>query len=233
MTLSIVDHGTLSIDSYLPYEDTQDKAFFAGHYYSDKVPGLTVWLVPFAWDLRHILPRTPDPEAMIIALRYFGLALPMVAFWWLACAELERVTGSRRTALALVLAGALGTNFFIYAFRKGYQSGLGGIQAPDLGSLLGMWFSRRRGLVFLSPFLLLSPFGLHRLWRERSFRSDALLATAVIASMALFTSTTLDWTGGWGTGVRYMVPALPFFASRLRHQPWPPERIVRIGRNPT
>ena len=44
---AIVERHTLQIDAY--HENTQDKAHFQGHYYSDKAPGLVFLAVPFAW----------------------------------------------------------------------------------------------------------------------------------------------------------------------------------------
>jgi hypothetical protein len=43
---AIVEQHTLRIDDY--HENTQDKAHFQGHYYSDKAPGLVFLAVPFA-----------------------------------------------------------------------------------------------------------------------------------------------------------------------------------------
>lgn len=43
---AIVERHTLQIDAY--HENTGDKAHFAGHYYSDKAPGLVFLAVPFA-----------------------------------------------------------------------------------------------------------------------------------------------------------------------------------------
>src|SRR5215470_20302527 len=43
---SITERHTLQIDAY--HENTQDKAHFRGHYYSDKAPGLALFAVPFA-----------------------------------------------------------------------------------------------------------------------------------------------------------------------------------------
>jgi hypothetical protein len=43
---AIVERHTLAIDAY--HENTQDKAHFRGHYYSDKAPGVVFLAVPFA-----------------------------------------------------------------------------------------------------------------------------------------------------------------------------------------
>ena len=44
LTLSIVDSGRLDIDRFA--DRTKDKAVFEGHYYADKVPGLSFLAIP-------------------------------------------------------------------------------------------------------------------------------------------------------------------------------------------
>jgi 4-amino-4-deoxy-L-arabinose transferase-like glycosyltransferase len=78
---AIVERHTLWIDAY--HENTQDKAHFKGHYYSDKAPGLVFLAVPFALVARPALrivgvnPESPRGE---VALSYFvsagAVALP-------------------------------------------------------------------------------------------------------------------------------------------------------------
>src|SRR5438552_15452015 len=53
---AIVEQGTLRIDAY--HENTQDKAYYQGHYYSDKAPGLALLAVPVAAIARPLLPAT-------------------------------------------------------------------------------------------------------------------------------------------------------------------------------
>src|SRR5216684_9234062 len=43
---AIVEQRTLRIDAY--HQNTEDKAFANGHYYSDKAPGLALLAVPIA-----------------------------------------------------------------------------------------------------------------------------------------------------------------------------------------
>src|SRR5260370_11539675 len=68
---AIVEQHTLRIDDY--HENTQDKAHFQGHYYSDKAPGLVFLAVPFAMVARPALriasvdPGSPRGE---LALSY-------------------------------------------------------------------------------------------------------------------------------------------------------------------
>ena len=80
---AIIERHTLQIDAY--HENTEDKAHFNGHYYSDKAPGLVFLAVPFVAFARSGLrvvgvdPESPRGE---IALSYvasaFSVALPTV-----------------------------------------------------------------------------------------------------------------------------------------------------------
>src|SRR5579864_7480951 len=59
---AIVERHTLRIDDY--HENTQDKAHFQGHYYSDKAPGLVFLAVPFAVVARPAMRMAGiDPES--------------------------------------------------------------------------------------------------------------------------------------------------------------------------
>jgi hypothetical protein len=78
---AIVERHTLQIDAY--HENTQDKAHFNGHYYSDKAPGLVFLAVPFALAARPLLrvagvdPESPPGEvAMSYAVSAGSVALP-------------------------------------------------------------------------------------------------------------------------------------------------------------
>lgn len=44
LTRAIVDEGRLEIDSY--YNETGDRAYYNGHYYTDKAPGLSFLALP-------------------------------------------------------------------------------------------------------------------------------------------------------------------------------------------
>ena len=78
---AIIERHTLQIDAY--HENTQDKAHFQGHYYSDKAPGLVFLALPFALIARPALRiRGIDPESARgeVALSYLvsagAVALP-------------------------------------------------------------------------------------------------------------------------------------------------------------
>jgi hypothetical protein len=60
LMFAIVRHGTLAIDDF--HENTPDKAWHAGHYYSDKAPGTVALALPGFWLAHGLVPRAgPDP----------------------------------------------------------------------------------------------------------------------------------------------------------------------------
>ena len=78
---AITGRHTLQIDAY--HENTQDKAHFRGHYYSDKAPGLVFLAVPFAEAAREgmrVLGADPDSPRGAYVLSYIvsavSIALP-------------------------------------------------------------------------------------------------------------------------------------------------------------
>ncbi len=116
LTLSIVDDHSLSIDGCVKrYGPTQDMASHGGRLYTDKAPGYSVLLVPIAWALRNTIICEDNIRGMCIALRVLGLSLPAVVFWFSQRRYFAKLAGDETRGIAIVLAGALGTNFFIYS----------------------------------------------------------------------------------------------------------------------
>lgn len=117
---AMVERHTLQIDAY--HENTQDKAHFQGHYYSDKAPGLVFLAVPFALSVRPVLrivgidPESPRGE---IALSYLvsvgAVALPTalagVCLFFLGL----RFGGGSSGAAFATLVMCLGTPMWAYA----------------------------------------------------------------------------------------------------------------------
>jgi hypothetical protein len=117
---AIVERHTLQIDAY--HENTQDKAHFKEHYYSDKAPGLVFLAVPFALTARAALrmvgidPESPRGE---VALSYVvsagAVALPTaLAGVCLLFLGLRFGGGSGGAALGTVVM-SLGTPLWAYA----------------------------------------------------------------------------------------------------------------------
>jgi hypothetical protein len=75
--------------------------------------------------------------------------------------------------------------------------------------LPGILWKPYRGLLFYAPVLCFAPIGLAALlWRQRW--GVALVATAALAWMTALNVAYPLWQGGWCTGPRLMVPAIPF-----------------------
>ena len=58
---AIIEQRTLRIDAY--HGNTEDKALYQGHYYSDKAPGLALLALPAVAAVRPILPSSPARRA--------------------------------------------------------------------------------------------------------------------------------------------------------------------------
>ncbi len=117
---AIVERHTLQIDAY--HENTQDKAHYNGHYYSDKAPGLVFLAVPVAMVVRPVLKLAGvDPESARgeVALSYFAsafvVALPTalagVVLFFLG---LRFGAGANGAAFGAIVM-ALGTPIWAYA----------------------------------------------------------------------------------------------------------------------
>jgi hypothetical protein len=117
---AIVERHTLQIDAY--HENTQDKAHFNGHYYSDKAPGLVFLAVPFALVARPLFRVAGiDPESARgeVALSYVvaagAVALPTaLAGACLFFLALRFGAGSSAAAFAALVA-CVGTPIWAYA----------------------------------------------------------------------------------------------------------------------
>jgi hypothetical protein len=117
---AMVERHTLRIDAY--HENTQDKAHFRGHYYSDKAPGLVLAAVPVAISARTALRAlgiNPQSARGEFAVSYFvtagAVALPTalaaVCLFFLGLRFGAGATASAFGALAM----ALGTPIWAYA----------------------------------------------------------------------------------------------------------------------
>jgi hypothetical protein len=326
LSLALAFDHKLAIDRFLVMLGTEDFSRFGGHSFTDKAPGVSFWLSPFAWLLfrseSHASIGIQGYRAIIYALRLVGISLPTVLAWLAGLRVYRAWTGSASRAAFVVLAGALGTNALVYAthifgvvpcgiclfasfaltrrarleterskglwraalagtlaslafvfdplglfaiavlglhvvigargrvlrgalFALGalgplglwmaynracfggvletginhladagwaaeYAKGWHGFNPPTSEALFGMWLSAKRGMLFLSPFLVLAIPGWVRLVRQRETRADALASVGVVAAVTLFASMTIDWLGGWAVGERYLVPAVPF-----------------------
>jgi hypothetical protein len=84
-----------------------------------------------------------------------------------------------------------------------------GLSRPDLSKLAPMLWGRYRGLAFYAPIVLLTPPGWLALCGRRA-SGLALVALSVVAAVLFVNLSYPEWTGGWSTGPRLLVPLLPF-----------------------
>jgi hypothetical protein len=84
-----------------------------------------------------------------------------------------------------------------------------GLRPPDWSKLPDLLIGRYRGLLFHAPVLWLAPAG----WIVLAVRGAwGLLLVTLSACLAVFLVNLSypEWTGGWSTGPRLLVPLLPF-----------------------
>jgi hypothetical protein len=84
-----------------------------------------------------------------------------------------------------------------------------GLKSPHWGRAIDLLWGGYRGLLFYAPILLLAVPGWVVLARRRLW-GMATVSLAVVASLFLVNVSYPEWTGGWSTGPRLLVPSLPF-----------------------
>jgi hypothetical protein len=84
-----------------------------------------------------------------------------------------------------------------------------GLRGPDLGKLIPLLWGEHRGLLFFAPILFLSPFGWVVLARRRWWGVFGV-SLASCAVVLLVNLSYPEWTGGWSTGPRLLLPLIPF-----------------------
>jgi hypothetical protein len=128
---AIVDHHTTQID--LTHENTGDKAFYNGHYYSDKAPGSALLGVPVyaAMRLVRIVSHQPAPDSgeaiqalafvicgiptALLAVLLIRFLLPIVGEWWATLVALGFALGTIAFPFATMYFGHAAATFFLFA----------------------------------------------------------------------------------------------------------------------
>lgn len=84
-----------------------------------------------------------------------------------------------------------------------------GLRSPDWSLVVPLLWGRYRGLLFYAPIVALALPGWIALTRRRQF---AVAVVSLLAALAVFAVNLSypEWTGGWSTGPRLLVPLLPF-----------------------
>jgi hypothetical protein len=186
---AIVERHTLQIDAY--HQNTQDKAHFNGHYYSDKAPGLVFLAVPFALAARpalRIVGVDPDSPRGEFTLSYLMTAC----------------TVALPTALAGMCLFFLGLRFGADKNGAAFGTLVMGLGTPMLAYASLFWAHALAGacLVFAFASAL-------KLCESKSQREDFLWALAV------------GLAAGWATVTEYpAAPASAMLALLALSQVW-------------
>jgi hypothetical protein len=115
--VSLVDHGTFSIDGVLAtLGNHEDKATSGGRFYSNKAPGLIFAMIPPYGALRLVLPPpSRGTEEIFVLVRLATVTLASLLALVLLGHRLADTRGHAETAPLIVFAVAFGTPFLFYA----------------------------------------------------------------------------------------------------------------------
>jgi hypothetical protein len=84
-----------------------------------------------------------------------------------------------------------------------------GLRPPDWANLGPLLWGRYRGLLFYAPILLLAVPGWVVLIVRRRW-NVAIVSMLVVGAVFLVNLSYPEWTGGWSTGPRLLLPLIPF-----------------------
>ncbi len=162
------------------------------------------------------------PAVAIIGIACACAAIPAADRW----IRIGRVFVPAAIGLLLAIAPLPLYNDYAFhsAFKLGYESvqsfpgmkeGFFGVRLPNpwvAAQLIGGLY---RGLLPLSPVLLLFPFAAFVAAQNRSLRLSAIVGGLVFLYYLAMNSGYFYWDGGYSTGPRHMLPALPFMTLLL------------------
>jgi hypothetical protein len=158
-----------------------------------------------------------------------GVAIGVWAIW----RTRDVAWAPRRSVLMIAVCAGLAAllplfayNLFAFGtlFRLGYQGvvgfngmqqGLFGLTYPKPQALFGILFGVRRGLLWVSPVIVLGMVGLVEMIRARATRDLGVAAAVVVAIVLTVNASYIYWDGGAAIGPRHSVPAIPFLALGL------------------
>jgi hypothetical protein len=84
-----------------------------------------------------------------------------------------------------------------------------GLGRPDWSRLPELIWRERRGLLWFAPIVALTVPGLAALAWRRAW-SVLIVSTLTMTAVLLVNLSYPEWTGGWSTGPRLLLPLLPF-----------------------
>ncbi len=93
---------------------------------------------------------------------------------------------------------------------EGMRAGFHGLTYPKWNALYGILLSSRRGILWLSPTLVLMPLALGVGWKWPKIRIYLACALLIVLSFLALNASYYLWDGGLSIGPRHITPALPF-----------------------
>lgn len=171
----------------------------------------------------------------------YGLVIDLTAAPAVALVGLFYLFGERdgfwQRAIGATLGGLVGLMpLFVYnamvfhsPFKLGYSEvvgfagmkvGLFGLTWPDPLVIWEILFGLRRGLLPLSPLLLLLPLGWWAMWKRPQVRGVLGVSLGIATCFVLVNASYYYWDGGSSTGPRHIVAILPVLLIALGFA-WP------------
>lgn len=89
---------------------------------------------------------------------------------------------------------------------------MGSFELPRLHLVPDLLILPYRGLLFWSPILAVSAYGMFSMLRTRRIRAEAYLFAAIVLAYLVLNASFTRWHGGAGVSARYLIPAVPFLA---------------------
>jgi hypothetical protein len=186
LIFAVVHDGSLKIDPY--HEMTGDKAFFEGHFYSDKIFGASFLAAPFYAAANFATAGQIGVQGAHWASKLGASALPAAASILLLLMLMVRTGTPPRRALLAILAVFFGSSWFGYStIFAPYAAAI----AAALGALYLTLFPPNSRLTLLNSFAIGALSG-YALLCELS------MAFALIGPGVVFVLRLLDQTGLFG-----------------------------------
>jgi hypothetical protein len=116
MVRAVVEEGTFVIDKY--HANTIDKAYYKGHYYSEKAIGTPFLAIPVYWTLQNVsalLRVSPDFSVFLYLITICTVSLPSSLLGVLIFRFTGELSPDLPLRLIVTLGYALGTISFPYA----------------------------------------------------------------------------------------------------------------------
>ena len=170
---SIVENRSLSIDAY--HENTGDKAFYKGHFYTDKAPGISFLGAPFYFIASKILKLCSSSSALVNYIfkiyipTFFVVIIPSAIMGVIFYRTINMFLNDIRLAILGTMSYSLGTIVFFYS---------------------NMFYAHHvAGFLFFTAFyILIKSANIKKVDKSKIFLSGSLLGLAILCEypMAFF-----------------------------------------------